>query len=97
MHCHPLAIRNKRREKSYVKISLSRIGDIGNVKMLLNDIKIKSIKPTEKSKTYPDGQGLRLLIHANGSKYWQFRYTFESKEKNNGFGTVPRSQFIRGL
>ncbi len=57
--------------------------------MLLNDIKIKSLKPTEKSKTYPDGQGLRMLVHANGSKYWQFRYTFEGKEKIMALGLYP--------
>lgn len=57
--------------------------------MLLNDIKIKSLKPSDKSKTYPDGQGLRLLVHANGSKYWQFRYTFEAKEKIMAIGVYP--------
>lgn len=57
--------------------------------MLLNDIKIKSLKPSDKSKTYPDGQGLRLLVHANGSKYWQLRYTFEAKEKIMALGLYP--------
>ena len=60
--------------------------------MLLNDIKIKSVKPTAKSKTYPDGQRLRLLVHPNGSKYWQFRYTFESKEKTMALGIYPKRE-----
>ena len=62
--------------------------------MLLNDIKIKSIKPAEKTKTYPDGQGLRLLVHVNGSKYWQFRYTFESKEKIMALGLYPEVSLL---
>lgn len=62
--------------------------------MLLNDIKIKSIKLAEKTKTYPDGQGLRLLVHANGSKYWQFRYTFESKEKILALGLYPEVSLL---
>lgn len=57
--------------------------------MILNDIKIKSLKSAEKSKTYPDGQGLRMLVHKNGSKYWQFRYTFEGKEKIMALGLYP--------
>lgn len=58
--------------------------------MLLNDIKVKNLKPSENSKTYPDGQGLRMLVHKNGSKYWQFRYTFEKKEKIMALGVYPQ-------
>ena len=57
--------------------------------MLLNDTKIKSIKPEAKSKKYSDGDGLRMLVHSNGSKYWQFRYTFEKKEKILALGRYP--------
>ena len=28
-----------------------------------------------------DGDGLHLLVHPNGSKYWQFRYHFAGKER----------------
>ena len=47
--------------------------------MKLNDIKIKSLKATNKSQKFADGGGLQLLIHPNGSKYFQFRYSFEKK------------------
>lgn len=62
--------------------------------MLLNDIKIKSYKPSNKSKTYPDGLGLRMLVHVNGSKYWQFRYTFETKEKIFAIGVYPEVSLL---
>ena len=67
---------------------------IWNVNMLLNDIKIKSYKPSNKSKTYPDGNGLRLLVHVNGSKYFQFRYTFDGKEKIFSIGTYPEFSLL---
>lgn len=62
--------------------------------MLLNDTKIKSIKPTDKAQTYNDGKGLRLLIHPNNSKYWQFRYTFEGKQKILSLGTYPEISLL---
>lgn len=57
--------------------------------MLLNDIKVKSLKPEAKIKIYQDGQGLRLLVHPNGSKYWQLRYSFEQKQKIMAIGRYP--------
>ena len=43
---------------------------------LLKDIQIKQAKPKEKEYFLNDGGGLRLLVKENGSKIWQFRYTF---------------------
>lgn len=57
--------------------------------MLLNDIKVKSLKPESKIKIHQDGSGLRLLIHPNGSKYWQLRYTFDGKQKIMAIGLYP--------
>ena len=62
--------------------------------MLLTDSKVKAIKAESKNKTYPDGKGLRLLSHINGSKYWQFRYTFEGKEKLFSIGTYPEFSLL---
>ena len=45
--------------------------------MKLNDIKIKSMKATNKSQKFADGGGLQLLVHINGSKYFQFRWWFQ--------------------
>lgn len=61
---------------------------------MLTDIKIKSIKPTDKIKKFSDGQGLRLLVHPNGSKYWQLLYTFSSKEKVLALGIYPEVSLV---
>lgn len=37
------------------------------------------MKAAEKSQKFTDGGGLQLLVHPNGSKYFQFRYSFEKK------------------
>jgi hypothetical protein len=39
--------------------------------MALTDIKVRTAKPTDKSKL-TDGNGMHLLVHPNGSKYWRF-------------------------
>ena len=57
--------------------------------MKLNDIKIKSLKATNKSQKFADGGGLQLLVHPNGSKYFQFRYSFEKKDKLLSLGAYP--------
>lgn len=57
--------------------------------MQLNDNKIKALKPSQKPQKFADGGGLQLLVHVNGSKYFQFRYSFEKKDKLISFGTYP--------
>lgn len=37
--------------------------------MALTDIKVKSIKPTDKSVKVTDGQGMFLLVKPSGAKY----------------------------
>jgi integrase len=46
---------------------------------LLDDKTIGYAKPTEKQYTLRDGNGLFVLIHPNGSKYFQFRSTVNGK------------------
>ncbi|WP_271407653.1 tyrosine-type recombinase/integrase [Pseudomonas sp. Q1-7] len=41
----------------------------------LSDTKCEAAKPREKDYTLFDGQGLFLLVKANGSKVWRFKYT----------------------
>ena len=36
-----------------------------------------------------DGEGMFLLIHPNGSKYWRMKYTFDGKSKLASFGVWP--------
>lgn len=57
--------------------------------MALTDIKVRSAKPQEKEYTLVDGDGMFLLIHPNGSKYWRFRFRFAGKQHLMAFGTYP--------
>ena len=62
--------------------------------MQLNDNKIKALKPSNKHQKFADGGGLQLLVHVNGSKYFQFRYSFEKKDKLISFGTYPEISLL---
>ncbi len=46
---------------------------------------------TKRAKDYKlaDGEGLYLLVRANGSKLWRFMYRFDGKEKLLAFGVYP--------
>ncbi len=57
--------------------------------MPLTDIVVKNSKPEEKQRKLSDGQGLFLLIHPNGSKYWRLKYRFGGKEKLLALGVYP--------
>lgn len=57
--------------------------------MSLTDLKIKSAKPNQKQYKLTDGDGLFLLVHTNGSKYWRYRYKFQRKERLLAIGTYP--------
>lgn len=59
------------------------------VKMALSDTKVRSAKSEDKAYKLTDGNGLFLLVHPNGSKYWRFRYRFGGKEKMLAFGVYP--------
>ncbi|MES2180657.1 MAG: integrase arm-type DNA-binding domain-containing protein [Pseudomonadota bacterium] len=56
---------------------------------LLDDFTIKAAKPKEKGYALRDGNGLFLLIHPNGSKYFQLRTTLHGKAKLIQLGTYP--------
>ncbi len=49
--------------------------------MPLTNTKVKNAKPFEKAIKLTDGFGLYLLVHPNGSKYWQLGYSFEGNRK----------------
>lgn len=57
----------------------------------LTAVEVRQAKPavTGKSRILPDGGGLRLLIHPNGSKYWQFRITRDGDETSLQLGRYP--------
>ena len=56
---------------------------------LLTDLEVRNAKPRDKQYKLYDGNGLNLLIHPNGSKYFQLRYTLHSKRKDCQLGIYP--------
>lgn len=57
--------------------------------MALSDVKVRSTKPEAKAYKLTDGEGMVLLVHSNGSKYWRLRYRFGGKEKMLALGKYP--------
>ncbi|EFE21586.1 hypothetical protein EDWATA_03437 [Edwardsiella tarda ATCC 23685] len=57
--------------------------------MALSDVKVRSAKPEAKAYKLTDGDGMALLVHPNGSKYWRLRYRFCGKEKMLALGKYP--------
>ena len=49
--------------------------------MKLTDIAIRKAKPQSKPYKLADGDGMFLLVHSNGSKYWRLKYRLHGKEK----------------
>lgn len=56
---------------------------------MLSDITIKKAKPKDKEYKLTDGEGMHLLVHPNGGKYWRLRYKINGKEKTLALGTYP--------
>ncbi|WP_442752529.1 Arm DNA-binding domain-containing protein [Brucella microti] len=57
--------------------------------MPLTDTAIKALKPKDKAYKATDGGRLYLLVRPNGSKLWQWGYTFCGKAKVLSFGAYP--------
>lgn len=57
--------------------------------MALTDTAIKAAKPADKAVKMTDGDGLYLLIHPNGGKWWRFDYRFDGKRKTLSMGVYP--------
>lgn len=57
--------------------------------MSLTDTKVKNARPSEKAVKLTDGFDLYLLVHPNGSKYWQSGYRFDGKQKVFSIGVYP--------
>lgn len=56
---------------------------------LLDDLTIKAFKYGDKPNPLRDGNGLFILAHSNGSKYFQLRTTLNGKPKLIQLGTYP--------
>lgn len=57
--------------------------------MALSDRQVKGFKPSLKDQWYPDEKCLRLLVKANGKKYWRMSYRFAGKQKMLALGIYP--------
>jgi len=55
----------------------------------LTENSIRKAQVSEKQYKIYDGDGMYLLIHPNGSKYWRMKYTFDGKSKLESFGVWP--------
>ena len=51
---------------------------------------IKKIRHKPKQFKLSDGDGLYLLVHPNGSKYWRFDFRFAGKQKSSSLGVWPK-------
>ena len=55
----------------------------------LTESSIRKAEILQKQYKIYDGDGMFLLIHPNGSKYWRMKYTFDGKSKLASFGVWP--------
>ena len=62
--------------------------------MPLTDVKVRTAKPDDKSYKLSDIDGLYLLVHMTGGKWWRFRYRFGGKEKLLSLGTYPEISLL---
>ena len=57
--------------------------------MSLSDAKIRNAKPKSKPYKLADGDGMFLLVHPNGGKYWRLKYRFIGRERILAIGVYP--------
>ena len=63
----------------------------------LSDTTIKNAKPNpDKAYKIPDEKGMHVLINANGSKYFRYKYRFAGKEKVLALGVLKSVQNFPG-
>ena len=57
--------------------------------MRLTDVRIRNVKPGEKTVKLFDGGGLYLEVTPSGGKWWRLKYRYLGKEKRMSLGTYP--------
>jgi len=55
----------------------------------LTDLKLRSIKPTQKTQKLSDGRGLQFWVTPAGGKYWRMEYRYDNKKKLLSIGPYP--------
>ena len=63
--------------------------------MPLSDTAIKNAKATDKPFKMPDGSGMYVYVHNNGSKYFRLDYRFEGKRKTLALGVYPATTLAK--
>ncbi|MCW8157926.1 DUF4102 domain-containing protein [Stutzerimonas stutzeri] len=63
--------------------------------MALSDTAVRQAKPAHKDYTISDSNGLALLVHRNGSKYWTFSYSYQGKRRKLSLGVYPHVSLKR--
>lgn len=61
--------------------------------MAINILKaeqVKALSKTDDKKSLNDGGGLRVVLKSNGSKVWEFKYTFKGTRRATAFGSYPK-------
>src|SRR5690348_15269950 len=56
---------------------------------LLIDSQCKRARPHAKVYRKNDGGGLYLIVHPDGRKYWQFRFSYDGKQRLLQIGPYP--------
>lgn len=57
--------------------------------MKLTERRIRGIKSTGKKKRYGDGNGLYLVVRADGGKFWSYRFMESGKAREISLGVYP--------
>lgn len=57
--------------------------------MVLKDLQIRNIRPTDKVTQCTDERVLYLEVHPNGSKLWRYKYRYMGKQKRLALGRCP--------
>lgn len=63
--------------------------------MRLNETIIRNTKPGSKPRKLSDGDGLYLLVQANGARWWRMKYFFGGIEKMLSVGVYPEVSLKR--
>ena len=61
--------------------------------MALTDASVRQARSTGKDHTVADSDGLALLVRANGTKSWDFRFYWAGKQSRISLGTYPEVSF----
>lgn len=62
--------------------------------MITTNAQILALKPKDKPYRKGCGDGLNILVHPNGQKYWIFRYRVLGRENNRALGVYPQKSFL---